>query len=91
MPLAVPATVQGRIAEANTIRLYAKNWKTVNIWLTRGMIEFDKPVAIWMGTELRKKDLKVSPSMATLLEDFYLRGDRSRLYLAKIELPLVNR
>jgi hypothetical protein len=89
--LAVPATLQGRIAEANTIRIYAKNWKTLNIWLTRGMIEFDKPVAIWIGTELRKKDLKVSPSMATLLEDFYFRGDRSRLYLARIEMPLVNR
>lgn len=89
--LAVPATLQGRIAESNTIRIYAKNWKTITLWFTRGMIEFDKPVSIWIGTELRMKDKKISPSLATLLEDFYLRGDRSRLFLQKLELPLTNR
>jgi len=86
--LLVGGTLQGRIAEGNQIHLNVKNWKKVTVWFSPGMIDFDKPVTVIVNTNTRVKDRKITPNLATLLEDFYERGDPHRLFLAKLELPL---
>jgi hypothetical protein len=37
---------------------------------------------------MRWMNRKVVPNLATLLEDFYQRGDRQRLYWVKVEFSL---
>ncbi len=65
------------------------------VWLGRNsagesMIDFDKPLTVrWtkdgrLTTPWSKK--KVTPTLETLLEDLAQRGDRQRLYVAKVEL-----
>jgi hypothetical protein len=60
--------------------------KQVTVWLGQEMlIDFDKPLVVLVdGTQRLKR--RVQPSLGTLLEDFYARGDRQRLFLAKISV-----
>src|SRR5262249_9216272 len=90
-PLTAPATLQGRVGENNTLHLHAKNWQKVTIWFTRESIAWDKPVTILLNTVTRMNAKEIKPNLTTLLEDFYVRGDRQRLYLAKVELGLTER
>lgn len=83
-----PATVQGKIGEGNTIMVHAKGAKTVTVWLGRGMVDFEKPVGVSINVQSRFNNRKLTPSLGTLLEDFYQRGDRLRLFLVKIELSV---
>jgi hypothetical protein len=50
------------------------------------MIEFDKPVTLYLNSRPYWTKRKVTPSLGTLLEDFYQRGDRQRLFVAKLEV-----
>ena len=54
------------------------------------MIDFDKPIVLRVNQAVvtRWNNQKVTPSLATLLEDFYQRGDRQRLYLARLDISL---
>jgi pimeloyl-ACP methyl ester carboxylesterase len=90
------ATLQGKIAENNEISLHARNYQKVSVWFTRDMIAFDKagkplPMTIRMNTIIRMNNRVVTPSLATLLEDFYARGDRQRLFVAKVDIPLTDK
>jgi hypothetical protein len=50
-------------------------------------IDFDKPVVVQVGTTgVAKSHGKIAPSLAVLLEDLALRGDRQQLFLARIDL-----
>jgi hypothetical protein len=82
------ATVSGKIASDNQIGVYAEGVKQVTVWLARGMIDFEKPVTIRANYGQVGAPRKVEPSLAVLMEDFYRRGDRQRLYLARIDVPL---
>ena len=44
-----------------------------------------KPVTIRINGSPRLNNRKVAPSMKTMLEDFYARGDRQRLFLARLD------
>jgi hypothetical protein len=83
-----PATLQGRISEGNQINVHANGFRTITVWLGQGMIDFEKPLKIYVNLQLRWANRKVTPSSALLLEDLYLRGDRQRQFLAKVELTL---
>jgi predicted esterase len=83
--LAEPAKVSARI-EGTQIYVKALGVKHVTLWLARGMVDFEKPLTVTVNQGGRFKDRKVTPSLNTLLEDFYERGDRSRLFLVKIPL-----
>ena len=43
---------------------------------------------IYVNTQLRHFNRKVAPNLGTVLEDFYQRGDRQRLFWAKVEVSL---
>jgi hypothetical protein len=90
-PVVAPATVQGRIGADNQIHIHAKNWKRITIWISREMTVIDKPVTILVNTVTKMNAREIKPNLATMLEDFYTRGDRQRLFVAKVELGLTER
>jgi pimeloyl-ACP methyl ester carboxylesterase len=87
----VPAAVQGRLGEGNSIHIHARGVKQVTVSLGRGMVDFEKPVSIAVNVQPSLTNRKLTPSLTTLLEDFYQRGDRQRLVLVKVVLPLEAR
>jgi dienelactone hydrolase len=80
----VGASLHGRIQE-NTVHVFARNFKQITVWLSRDMIDYSKPVTVRINSATRMNGQRVQPSLATLLEDFYQRGDRQRLYWAKLD------
>jgi hypothetical protein len=82
------ATLQAHISEGNQINVNAHGFKRVTVWLGPGTIDLDKPVKIYVNGRLAVPSRKITPSLRTLLEDYYQRGDRHRLFWAKVELPL---
>jgi hypothetical protein len=80
------AYLQARSMEGNRINVNAHGFRRVDIWLGPGMIDFDKPVQVYLNSRLLWSHRKVTPNLATLLEDFALRGDRQRLFFAKVEV-----
>lgn len=87
----VPAAVQGKLGEGNSISVHARNVKQVTVWLGRGMVDFEKPVSISVNVRPSLTNRKLTPSLTTMLEDFYQRNDRQRLFYVKLELPLEAR
>jgi hypothetical protein len=84
------AALQARIANSNQISVHVRGFKQVTVWLGQGMIDFDKPVTIYVSSRVRWANRKVEPNLGTLLEDFYLRGDRQRLFWAKVDITLAK-
>lgn len=90
--LRAPATLQGRVAADNTISLInIRHWQKVTIWISRDMVALDKPVTILLNTVTRVNKKEIKPSLTVLLEDFYQRGDRQRLFVAKEEFTVTGR
>src|SRR5262249_4450522 len=81
-----PAYIQARGGEGNVINVTAHGFRRVTLWFGQGMIDYDNPVTVHLNTHQLVSNRKVNPSLETLLEDFYFRGDRQRLYSAKLEL-----
>ena len=85
-----PAQLQARIyPETNDIRVKAAGVKQVSVWLGRNlrgesMIDFTKPVSFRVGNKVWLNKEMVKPNLTVLLEDLYQRGDRQRIYLAKL-------
>jgi pimeloyl-ACP methyl ester carboxylesterase len=79
------ALLQARSSEGNHITVSAHGFKHVTVWLGPGMIDFEKPVTIYLNSRIDSSNRKIQPSLGTLMEDFYLRGDRQRLFFAKVE------
>lgn len=86
--LAEPAKVSARIVDGKEIRVTANGVKNVTLWLGPRTIDFKTPLTINVNTGGRWKDRTVTPNLGTLLEDFYERGDRGRLFLVKIPLQI---
>lgn len=87
------ATLQGRISEGNQVSVTAKGVKQVTVWLGRDhqgrdMIDFSKPVTIRLNSTVVVNNRVVKADMATLLEDFYDRGDAQRMFFAKFPFDL---
>jgi acetyl esterase/lipase len=87
-PNAKVATVAGRIVNGNQVGVFAAGVKQVTVWLGRGTVDFEKPVTVYLNSSQLGNPRPVKPSLAVLLEDFYQRGDRQRLYVARIDLTL---
>jgi dienelactone hydrolase len=82
-----PARVAAKITNGNQIAVSRGGVEKVTLWLGRGMIDFDKPVTVNVNLgEKKLNSVTVKPSLGVLLEDFFDRGDRQRLYLARIEV-----
>ena len=91
-PAIKAATLQARIdLENNTVSLATDGLSQVTVWLGRNgkgepMVDFARPVTVtWNAQRPSGQDRLVTPSLATLLEDLADRGDRQRLFAAKLE------
>jgi predicted esterase len=80
-----PATLQGVVTPGNQINLTCHGFRRAVVWFGLGMVDFEKPVTFFVNGGISRANRKIAPSLATLLEDFYQRGDRQRLYVAKVE------
>jgi predicted esterase len=81
-----PATLQASISQGNLINLHVYGLKQVTVWLGSGMIDFEKPVTFRInGRETAWRNRPVKPNLGVLLEDFYQRGDRQRLFWARVD------
>ncbi len=89
-----PAAMQAQIRDGNHIVINTRGVKQLRVWLgrvwdaqagARAMIDFEKPVRITIN-RAGGKERTIVPSLATMLEDLYVRGDRQRLFMASVEL-----
>jgi hypothetical protein len=84
-----PALMSAEIkATSNQIHMSVRGLKQITIWLGPGMVDFSRPVKVYFPSSRASASRKVTPSMETLLEDLFQRGDRQRLYLARLDFKL---
>src|SRR5262249_7580292 len=87
-PSVIEATMAARIITGNRVNVTTYGLKQVSVWFGRGLkVDIDKPVTILVNNAV-KWAKKVKPDLATLLEDFYERSDRQRLYIARVDMDL---
>ena len=79
------ATLQGKGSDKNQFNIDVRGFKRVVLWLGPTMVDFEKPLTVYVNGQRSMINKKVQPSMLTLLEDFYLRGDQSQVYVCKLE------
>jgi pimeloyl-ACP methyl ester carboxylesterase len=80
------ATLQARINNGNQINVHATGFRKVVVWLAPGMIDFQTPARVFVNLNLLWANRKIVPDPNIMLEDLYLRGDRQRQFVAKVEL-----
>jgi pimeloyl-ACP methyl ester carboxylesterase len=91
-PAVQPAMIYAKVdPQANAITIKTSGLRQVTLWLGRNaqgqnMVDLTKPVLVrtTLDKPLARKNL--TPSLETLLEDLYQRGDRQLLFLARIDL-----
>jgi predicted esterase len=80
-----PARVQAAISDDNKILVNTKGVNKVTIWLSPGMIDFTKKVRV--KTNLAGGEaVSVQPRVETMLEDYYERGDREKVFVARLTI-----
>ncbi len=84
----VPAQIKGDI-RGNTVVVETRGVREVSIWLGADMIDWTKPVRIGLNGRAPNgyRPAVLKPDPQVLLEDYWNRGDRRMLYLARLEFP----
>lgn len=77
-----PMTLEAKITEGNGIYITSPSDKHT-LWLMPGLVDFEKRVVVRHRGRQKFTDL-VQPELTTILEDLRTRGDRQRVYQAKI-------
>jgi dienelactone hydrolase len=86
------AHFQASIREGNNVIVRTLGLKAVTVWFAPGMVNFDKPVTIRANNQMwNNKGKPIQPSMSVLLEDLYMRGDRARPFVARVDLQNVDK
>jgi hypothetical protein len=67
----------------NQINVKTSGVKQLSIWLTKDMLDFAKPVFVVVNSAAAQR-FAVRANLEVLFDDFFERGDRQRLYVAKI-------
>jgi poly(3-hydroxybutyrate) depolymerase len=94
-----PATLQASFAVANEasksgakiishFNIRTSGIKQVSLWIAPNQIDFANQVLIRINGQQIGSYRTVQPSLATLLEELYLSGDRQRVFLAKLDFRL---
>jgi len=50
------------------------------------MVDFSKPMKITVNGRAWGREQTIQPSLRTMLDDLYLRGDRQRMFLAFVDV-----
>jgi hypothetical protein len=96
-----PAAIQANIRDGNQVTAFTRGLKQLTLWFgrvydpqtgARDMIDFSKPVRVTLnGRQSWSGNGKpLTPRMDVLLEDFCRRGDRKRLFFAKVEFDKIQ-
>ena len=80
-----PATLQGKGSTKNQFNLNVHGFKHLVLWLAPNMVDFEKPLTVYVNSQRVMANKKAQPKLQTLLEDFFQRGDPTQLYVCKIE------
>lgn len=72
----------------NQINVRTAGVKQVSIWLLPNQIDFSKPLLLRVNGQQVGRTAPVIPSWQVLLEDFFLQGDRQRLFIARLDVKL---
>ncbi|QDU23941.1 PHB depolymerase family esterase [Urbifossiella limnaea] len=82
-----PAELMGDIKGNNLLELRGRGVRTISVWLGRDMIDWSKPVRVNLNGSpaVGWRPRVLEPDAAVMLEDYYQRGDRRMLYLARLE------
>jgi pimeloyl-ACP methyl ester carboxylesterase len=90
-----PAALQANLRDGNSVYLNARGIRHMRLWFGRiwdsqagwrPMIDFTKPLKIFVNGRAWGKERSIQPSLQTMLDDLHLRGDRQRMFLAYVDL-----
>jgi pimeloyl-ACP methyl ester carboxylesterase len=86
------ALLQGNIGKGNHINVRVSGLKQVTVWLLRDRrgqvpVDFEKPIEVYLNSAVPIRR-SAAPSLATMLEELYARGDRQRLAVARLDFDL---
>jgi enterochelin esterase-like enzyme len=83
------ATMSATVINPSKIEVKASGLKQITVWFSRGTkADITKPITISVNLAARWSAKMVKPGLTTLLDDFYERGDRQRLYIARVDIGL---
>lgn len=87
----VPAKLYADIRDGNFIVVRTQGTKNVVIWLARDLVDWTKPVRVQVNGAVPRgyKPRVIQPDLDVMLEELYKHGDRSLLFLNKLEFPTV--
>lgn len=77
-----PMTLEGKINEGNGIYLTSASPRHT-LWLMPGLVDFEKRVVVRHRGRQKFNEF-VQPELTTILDDLRIRGDRQRVYQAKV-------
>jgi len=76
------------------IAIQSQGVRLISVWLGRDMIDWSRPVKISVNgvvaTGWKAGGKKIDQDINVLLEDYWHRGDRRMLFLARLEFPNAN-
>jgi pimeloyl-ACP methyl ester carboxylesterase len=85
-----PADLCGDI-KGNLIDIKSRGVRQISIWLGRDMIDWSREIKISINGVVasgwKAGGKKIEQDINVLMEDYWLRGDRRMLYLARLEFP----
>jgi hypothetical protein len=82
------AQLTARIAMGNLVYVNTQGLGQVSVWFAPGMINFEKPVTIRVNAATVWTRKRIKPSLKTMLQTLYERGDREQLFWAKVDVTL---
>ena len=80
-------TVHARNQGENTISLQTRNMEEVTLWLSREMVDLNRPVRVRVNGEVFHEDI-VRPSLAAALQSYDRRRDPGMIFDARLDLSL---
>jgi pimeloyl-ACP methyl ester carboxylesterase len=88
----IAAEIAADIRPGNQIVLTTRGLNDVVVWLDRDMIDWTKPLKVQLNgqTPHGYKPKIIEPDLEILLEELYRHGDRSMLFLNRLEFPAVR-
>ncbi|MCS7014872.1 MAG: hypothetical protein NZM42_01980 [Gemmatales bacterium] len=76
-----------RVLEGNRIQVRTSgNLRRISIWLNSELVELGQDIRIQLLVPSQTWQVRVQPDLRVLLEDFYQRGDRDQLFVARLDL-----
>jgi hypothetical protein len=82
----IPVQTKASVKEKNTIFVTTNAGRSI-VWLAPELIDFKQPVRLTVNGIRLKSTPIIEPDLNVLLEDVRTRGDRQRVFWAKVEMP----